>query len=227
MTAKQSHRNHPLHRPTDGNVLSVTHVTEDDLDDLEFDTLHTGDHTSRRAAFDLADSVSGGVSRAKVLLRAANSGSTRVTTPRRELYQRAVEDGGEAYGMPAPIWPTRCSRRAGRRGACPADEIRADAPKDPESTGRWPRASTPRRHRGAHDWPRRAPTCDVHAAQSRGGLRRIRGGRGHRAAKLAEMAEMAEDSLEALLRLRYRTRLDLGRSEDEYDSMLDELLKQR
>ncbi|TMQ90499.1 tetratricopeptide repeat protein, partial [Actinomadura soli] len=36
---------------------------------------------------------------------------------------------------------------------------------------------------------------------------------------------IAEDSLEALLRLRYRARIDLGRSEDDYDALLDDLLK--
>ncbi|NYD47950.1 hypothetical protein BJY14_003933 [Actinomadura luteofluorescens] len=36
---------------------------------------------------------------------------------------------------------------------------------------------------------------------------------------------LAEDSLEALLRLRYRARIDLGRSEDDYDALLDDLLK--
>ncbi|MEV4257953.1 hypothetical protein AB0J52_32735, partial [Spirillospora sp. NPDC049652] len=38
-------------------------------------------------------------------------------------------------------------------------------------------------------------------------------------------AAIAEDSLEALLRLRYRARMDLGRPEDDYDAMLDDLLK--
>jgi hypothetical protein len=33
------------------------------------------------------------------------------------------------------------------------------------------------------------------------------------------------DSLEGLLRIRYRSRLDLRRPEDEYDELLDELLK--
>ena len=36
---------------------------------------------------------------------------------------------------------------------------------------------------------------------------------------------LAEDSLEALLRLRYRARIDLGRKEDDYDALLDDLLK--
>ena len=36
---------------------------------------------------------------------------------------------------------------------------------------------------------------------------------------------IAEDSLEALLRLRYRARIDLGRGEDDYDALLDDLLK--
>ena len=52
----------------------MTHVTEDDLDDLEFDTLRTGDHTSAaRRLSELAESVSGGVSRANVLLRAGET----------------------------------------------------------------------------------------------------------------------------------------------------------
>jgi hypothetical protein len=43
--------------------------------------------------------------------------------------------------------------------------------------------------------------------------------------ELVEAAESAEESLEALLRLRYRSRVDLGRPEDDYDALLDDLLK--
>src|SRR5439155_26999181 len=35
----------------------------------------------------------------------------------------------------------------------------------------------------------------------------------------------ADDSLEGLLPLRYRSRIDLGRPEDRYDAMLDDLLR--
>ncbi len=34
-----------------------------------------------------------------------------------------------------------------------------------------------------------------------------------------------QESLEGLLRIRYRSRLDLRRPEDEYDALLDDLLK--
>ena len=74
----------------------MTHVTEDDLDDLEFDTLRTGDHISaaRRLA-ELAESVSGGVSRANVLLRAGEQWQHAGNHAKAaELYRRALEDGG-------------------------------------------------------------------------------------------------------------------------------------
>jgi tetratricopeptide (TPR) repeat protein len=200
----------------------VTHVTEDDLDDMEFDTLRTGDHVAAAQRLsELAGSVSGGVSRAKVLLRAGeqwqHAGDHEKAA---ELYRAAIEDGGEVYGDPR-AYLADALFELGRTDEARAliEQIRADAPRDPEV------------HRcvsellyahgdlsGAHEWA----TAGADVVLS------IRD-RGEDTAQAAPEREAdalsAEDSLEALLRLRYRARVDLGQPEDEYDAMLDDLLK--
>ena len=197
-------------------------MTEDDLDDMEFDTLRTGDHVAAaRRLSELAGSVSGGVSRAKVLLRAGeqwqHAGDHEKAA---ELYRAAIEDGGEVYGDPR-AYLADALFELGRTDEARAliEQIRADAPRDPEV------------HRcvsellyahgdlsGAHEWA----TAGADVVLS------IRD-RGEDTAQAAPEREAdalsAEDSLEALLRLRYRARVDLGQPEDEYDAMLDDLLK--
>ncbi len=69
---------------------------------------------------------------------------------------------------------------------------------------------------GAHEWAT-AGADVVLSIQDRGA--------GERHGDDEDIALSAEDSLEALLRLRYRARVDLGQPEDEYDAMLDDLLK--
>ena len=204
-------------------------MTEDDLDDMEFDTLRTGDHVAAaRRLSELAGSVSGGVSRAKVLLRAGeqwqHAGDHEKAA---ELYRKAIEDGGEVYGDPRAYLADALfeldrvdeARRL-------IEEIRADAPRDPEV------------HRcvaellyaygdltGAHEWA--TAGADVVLAIRDRGESVVQREPGEQEAEDDDLAEAlsAEDSLEALLRLRYRARLDLGQPEDEYDAMLDDLLK--
>jgi hypothetical protein len=194
-------------------------VTEDDLDDMEFDTLRTGDHVAAAQRMsELAGSISGGVSRAKVLLRAGEQWQHAGEPAKAaELYRQAIEDGGEVYGDPRAYLADalfELDRDSEARELIEA--IRADAPRDPEV------------HRcvaemlyahgdaaGAHEWAT-AGADVVLSIQDRGDP--ITQGDG-------DLALSAEDSLEALLRLRYRARVDLGQPEDEYDTMLDDLLK--
>lgn len=208
----------------------MTHVTEDDLDDLEFDTLRTGDHTKAALQLStLAETVSGGVSRAKVLLRAGEQWQHAGDHAKAaELYRRAIEDGGDAYGDPrAYLADALFEMGSADEARLLLDQIRAEAPRDPEvyrtvAESLYAQGDAA----GAHDWATagadvvmsmRHSLAAVSAASAAAEVTEL--------PKLAQMAEMAEDSLEALLRLRYRTRLDLGRPEDEYDGMLDELLK--
>jgi tetratricopeptide (TPR) repeat protein len=196
----------------------VTHVTEDDLDDMEFDTLRTGDHAAAAQRLsELAGSVSGGVSRAKVLVRAGEQWQHAGEHAKAaELYRKAIEDGGEVYGDPR-AYLADALFELGRDDEAREliEAIRADAPRDPEV------------HRcvaemlyahgdlaGAHEWA--TAGADVVLA--------IRD-RGETAGASGDDVLSAEDSLEALLRLRYRARVDLGQPEDEYDAMLDDLLK--
>ncbi|MFC0040856.1 MULTISPECIES: tetratricopeptide repeat protein [Actinomadura] len=192
----------------------MTHVTEDDLDDLEFDTLRTGDHiaAARRLA-ELAEAVSGGVSRANVLLRAGeqwqHAGDHEAAAA---LYRAALEDGGETYGD-ARAYLADALFKLGRIPEARAlvDDIRADAPRDPEvyravAEVLYEQGDTA----GCHEWATNG--ADVVLAVRAAGAP-------------ADETALAEDSLEALLRLRYRARIDLGRPEDHYDAMLDDLLK--
>ncbi|MFC4912451.1 tetratricopeptide repeat protein [Actinomadura gamaensis] len=220
----------------------MTHVTEDDLDDLEFDTLRTGDHiaAARRLA-ELADAVSGGVSRANVLLRAGEQWQHAGDHDRAALfYRRAVEDGGDTYGDPR-AYLADALFELGRVPEARAlvNDIRADAPRDPEVYRAV--AETLYAHGdvlGAHEWASRG--VDVVLAFREGA--RTGTGAGASAGSAdpgstsgsvstdgdvidPDDAALAEDSLEALLRLRYRARMDLGRPEDDYDAMLDDLLK--
>jgi tetratricopeptide (TPR) repeat protein len=180
----------------------VTHVTEDDLDDLEFDTLRTGDHAAAAERFvELAETVSGGVSRASLLLRAGEQWQHAGEHARAaETYRDALADGGDAYGDPRIYLAGalfELERRDEARGLI--EQVRADAPRDPEIY----RAVAELLYEqgelvGAHDWSTQG----------------------------ADLARADDpDSLEGLLRIRYRCRLDLRRPEDEYDAMLDDLLK--
>jgi tetratricopeptide (TPR) repeat protein len=197
----------------------VTHVTEDDLDDMEFDTLRTGDHAAAALRLsELAGSVSGGVSRAKVLLRAGEQWQHAGEHAKAaDLYRQAIEDGGEVYGDPRAYLADALFEleRAGEAREL-IEAIRVDAPRDPEvhrcvAEMLYAHGDVP----GAHEWAT-AGADVVLSIQDRGET----GRRGDEDSALS-----AEDSLEALLRLRYRARIDLGQPEDEYDAMLDDLLK--
>lgn len=212
----------------------MTHVTEDDLDDLEFDTLRTGDHISaaRRLA-ELAESVSGGVSRANVLLRAGeqwqHAGNHEKAA---ELYRKAMEDGGETYGDPrAYLADALFELGRSEEARKLVDEIRADKPRDPEVYRAVAEVLYAQGDAsGAHEWATSGADV-VLALRDRAVGTAVAGpgdGPGHADDGFTpgpDDVAIAEDSLEALLRLRYRARIDLGRGEDDYDALLDDLLK--
>ncbi|GAA3930283.1 hypothetical protein GCM10023085_09550 [Actinomadura viridis] len=211
----------------------MTHVTEDDLDDLEFDTLRTGDHISAaRRLSELAESVSGGVSRANVLLRAGEQWQHAGDHARAaELYRAAVDDGGETYGD-ARAYLADALFELGRADEARAlvERIRSERPRDPEVYRTVAEVLYAQGDAaGAHDWA--TSGADVVLA-----LRDRVVGVGAGTGSAPDDADasftagpedvaIAEDSLEALLRLRYRARVDLGRAEDDYDALLDDLLK--
>lgn len=183
----------------------MTHVTEDDLDDLEFDTLRTGDHKAAAERLTgLADTVSGGVSRANLLLRAGEQWQ-HANEPAKaaELYRQAIADGGEVYGDPrAYLADALFEMGDAEQARILVAQIRADAPRDPEVYRTVAEVLYDQGDAaGAYEWATEG--ADV---------------------VLADPAD-TQDSLEALLRLRYRSRIDLGRPEDRYDALLDDLLK--
>lgn len=190
----------------------MTHLTDDDLDDLEFDTLRTGDHSgAARRLSEMAEMASGsdGVSRAKILLRAGEQWQYAGEHEKAaEVYRRAIEDGGESYGDPrAYLADALFELGQDDEAKSLIKQIYQDRPRDPEVY----RCVAELLYaygdiEQAHDW---ATT----------GAEVVMGIEG-------EDAAVASDSLEALLRLRYRTRVDLGRAEDRYDAMLDDLLKE-
>lgn len=177
-------------------------MTEDDLDDMEFDTLRTGDHASAARRFvELAETASGGVSRASLLLRAGeqwqHAGDHASAA---EAFRGALADGGDTYGDPR-IYLAGALFELDEKDEARAliEQVRAESPTDPEVH----RAVAELLYEqgelvGAHDW-------------STAG------------ADLARSGD--QESLEGLLRIRYRCRLDLRRPEDDYDALLDELLK--
>lgn len=190
----------------------MTHVTEDDLDDLEFDTLRTGDHTAAaRRLSELADSVSGGVSRAKVLLRAGEQWQHAGDHDKAaELYRRAIEDGGDVYGDPR-AYLADALFELGRPDEARTllEQIGRDAPRDPEVYRTVAEVLYAQGDAGgAYDW-------------ATSGAKLVLATRDEASVNRSD----AEDSLEAILRLRYRARMDLGRPEDDYDALLDDLLK--
>jgi tetratricopeptide (TPR) repeat protein len=222
----------------------VTHVTEDDLDDLEFDTLRTGDHISaaRRLA-ELAESVSGGVSRAKVLLRAGEQWQHAGRHDKAaESYRMAIEDGGETYGDPR-AYLADALFELGRADEARklVEEIRADDPRDPEVYRAVAEVLYAQGDAaGAHEWATRGVDVVLALRDRAVGTGMGAGSEAATAGKAVaagtapdrtgdepgpEDVAIAEDSLEALLRLRYRARIDLGRAEDDYDALLDDLLK--
>ncbi|WP_328601283.1 tetratricopeptide repeat protein [Actinomadura physcomitrii] len=212
----------------------MTHVTEDDLDDLEFDTLRTGDHISAAERLsELAESVTGGVSRANVLLRAGEQWQHAGDHAKAaELYRKAMEDGGEVYGDPrAYLADALFELGRADEARTLVDQIRADKPRDPEVYRTVAEVLYAQGDAsGAHDWA--TSGADVVLA-----LRDRAVGTGigdpdeppvpddESLTPGPDDVALAEDSLEALLRLRYRARMDLGRSEDDYDALLDDLLK--
>lgn len=188
----------------------MTHLSDDDLDDLEFDTLRTGDHSgAARRLSELAETVSGGVSRAKILLRAGeqwqHAGDHEKAA---DAYRQAIDDGGESYGDPrAYLADALFELEKPEEAKALISEIDRDRPRDPEvyrcvAELLYAYGDTA----DAHDWA----TAGADVVMNTDG----------------DDAELASDSLEALLRLRYRARLDLGRPEDHYDAMLDDLLKE-
>ncbi|NKZ06864.1 tetratricopeptide repeat protein [Actinomadura latina] len=211
-------------------------MTEDDLDDLEFDTLRTGDHISAaRRLSELAESVSGGVSRANVLLRAGEQWQHAGDHGRAaELYRRALEDGGETYGDPrAYLADALFELGHADEARTLLDQIRADSPRDPEVYRAVAEVLYAQGDAtGAHEWA--TSGADVVLALRDRAVGTGMGG-GPDEAPAPDDADsltpgpddvaIAEDSLEALLRLRYRARVDLGRNEDDYDALLDDLLK--
>lgn len=212
----------------------MTHVTEDDLDDLEFDTLRTGDHISAAERLsELAESVTGGVSRANVLLRAGEQWQHAGDHGKAaELYRKAMEDGGEVYGDPrAYLADALFELGRADEARTLVDEIRADKPRDPEVYRTVAEVLYAQGDAsGAHDWATNG--ADVVLALRDRAVGTGVGGPDEPPVTGEESftpgsddVALAEDSLEALLRLRYRARIDLGRSEDDYDALLDDLLK--
>ncbi|GAA3236860.1 tetratricopeptide repeat protein [Actinocorallia longicatena] len=186
----------------------MTHVTEADLDDLEFDTLRTGEHRAAAVRLtemaDTAEPSQGGVSRAKVLLRAGEQFQHAGDHVRAaEVYRLAIEDGGEVYGDPR-VYLADALLKLGEteESLSLLAQIRESKPTDPEVYRVV--AEVLYEHGdllGAHTWSTEG--ADLILAQpeaSRGD---------------------AADSLEGLLRMRFRARVDLGRPEDEYDALLD------
>ncbi|GAB3278888.1 hypothetical protein GCM10027589_05140 [Actinocorallia lasiicapitis] len=186
----------------------MTHVTEADLDDLEFDSLRTGEHRATAVRLtelaDQATPAAGGVSRANVLLRAGEQFQHAGDHVRAaEVYRLAIADGGEVYGDPR-VYLADALLKLGENDEALAllAAIRDSRPTDPEVYRVVAEILYEQGDLlGAHTWS--TDGADLVLAQPE------------------DTRGDAADSLEGLLRLRFRARVDLGRPEDEYDALLD------
>nr|WP_241755136.1 tetratricopeptide repeat protein [Actinomadura sp. RB99] len=196
--------------------------------------MRTGDHISAAERLsELAETVTGGVSRANVLLRAGEQWQHAGDHGKAaELYRKAMEDGGEVYGDPrAYLADALFELGRADEARTLVDEIRADKPRDPEVYRTVAEVLYAQGDAsGAHDWA--TSGADVVLALRDRAVGTGVGGPDEPPVSGEESftpgpddVALAEDSLEALLRLRYRARIDLGRSEDDYDALLDDLLK--
>lgn len=175
-----------------------------DLEELEDETLRTGEHAATGARLaQLADEADlHGVSRAEILARAGGQ-SQLAGQPERaaELYRRAVEDGGPVHGdarayLADALFDLGHAEEARSWFA----RIRADEPSDPAVYHVVAETLEAQRDLpGAHDWASAGAHLALRAEQP------------------------SHVALDMLLRARFRVRRDLGLPEDEYDDMLDEL----
>lgn len=174
----------------------------DDLDHLEDETLRTGDHadTAERLARVADVGELAEISRAQVLVRAGEqwqiAGHTAAAA---ELYQRAVDDGGEVAGdarayLADAYFELDREHEARKLIA----RIGEETPSDPVVYHCVAETLEARRELAeAHRWA----TTGVRVA-------------------LAD-EQPAEVPLDLLLRARFRIRRDLGLPEDDYDHKLD------
>lgn len=174
----------------------------EDLDELEDETLRTGNHaeTAVRLA-ELADSGEfEDVTRAEVLTRAG--GQWQLAGEPAEaaaLYQRAVDDGGGVHGdARSYLADTLFDLGREEEARSLLDQIRADEPQDPSVYHVVAETLEAQRDlSGAHDWA----TAGVQLVLRTDPSPRI--------------------ALDMLLRTRFRVRRDMAQPEDEYDDMLD------
>lgn len=177
----------------------------DELDELEFEALRTGDHaTAADHLTRLADApVPGEVSRVELLVRAGeqwqHAGEPSQAT---QLYQLAIDDGGTVRGDPRThLADALFELERDDEARSLLSEIRADAPEDPDIYRRVAETLDALRDlAGAHDWS----TVGVRLA--------------------LQANDVDEMCLDMLLRTRYRARRDMNLPEDSYDTMLEQLL---
>lgn len=174
----------------------------EDLDELEDETLRTGNHgeTAARLA-ELADSGElEDVTRAEVLTRAGGQWQLAGEPAQAaDLYQRAVDDGGRVYGD-ARAYLADTLFDLGREGDARAllTRVQADEPQDPSVYHVVAETLEAQRDlEGAHDW-------------ATAGVRLV-----------LRTEPVPQVALDMLLRTRFRVRRDMALIEDEYDDMLD------
>lgn len=178
----------------------------DDLDRLEDETLRTGNHTETAARLarlaDEGDLV--GVTRAEVLTRAGGQWQLAgESTEAATLYQRAVEDGGRVQGdARAYLADALFDLARAEEARALLERVRADEPRDPAVYHVVAETLEAQRDlHGAHEW-------------ATDGARLVLGDE-----------QPSQVALDMLLRTRFRVRRDLGLPEDEYDDMLDDLVR--
>lgn len=176
----------------------------EDLDELEDETLRTGEHakTAANLARLAEEGRVVGLSRAEVFTRAGGQWQLAGEPERAaELYQRAVDEGGAVQGD-ARAFLADALFELGREEEARSllEQIRADGPTDPAVYHCVAETLEARRDlSAAHRWATNGVTL------------------------VLQDEKPSPSALDMLLRARFRVRRDMGLAEDDYDEMLDSL----
>lgn len=193
----------------------MRYLIEDIFDEIEFEAARSGDHASAAERMrGLADGEPAtlAISRAEALTRAGEQWELAECPDRAaDAYRRAIDDGGPTW-LDARAFLVGPLLRLGREPE--ARELmavlHADRPDNPK----------------VYEWVAEAlfDAGDMRGAQTwaTDGARRLLGEIERSGRRLEELSSPDVDfvDLQDLLRLRYRSRVDLGQSEDELDALV-------
>lgn len=176
----------------------------EDLEELEDETLRTGDHAESASRLgQLAEEGRvQGVSRAEVFARAGGQWQLAGEPAHAaDFYRRAVDEGGTVHGdARAFLADALFELERDDEARSLLEHVHADGPTDPVVYHCVAETLEARRDlAGAHEWATEG------------------------VALVLRDEDLCRAALDMLLRARFRVRRDMGLGEDDYDGMLDNL----